>query len=96
MLAVAMVVAMAVVATAAAAVVVAAFSVNKLDVKYAREQADLSVLVRIYNLLSFISHSLFKLFRRTVIVSSEQFIKLSHVRDTNVIADIFNAKITCH
>jgi hypothetical protein len=51
----------AVVVTAAA--VVAAFSVNKLDVKYAREQADLSVLVRIYNLLSFISHSLFKLFR---------------------------------
>jgi hypothetical protein len=62
-----MVVAMAVAATevaaTAAAAVVAAFSVNKLDVKYAREQADLSVLVRIYNLLSFISHSLFKLFR---------------------------------
>jgi hypothetical protein len=64
MLAVAMVVvATEVAATAAAAVVAAAFSVNKLDVKYAREQADLSVLVRIYNLLSFISHSLFKLFR---------------------------------
>lgn len=50
MLAVAMVVAMAVAATEAAAVVAAAFSVNKLDVKYAREQANLSVLVRIYNL----------------------------------------------
>ena len=58
-----MVVAATEVAATAAAVVAAAFSVNKLDVKYAREQADLSVLVRIYNLLSFISHSLFKLFR---------------------------------
>lgn len=60
MLAVAMVVAMAVAATEAAAVV-AAFSVNKLDVKYAREQANLSVLVRIYNLFfypSFLIRSL--------------------------------------
>jgi hypothetical protein len=48
---------------AVAAAVVAAASVNKLDVKYAREEASLSVLVRIQGLLSFISHSLFKLFR---------------------------------